>query len=89
MKKTTLVLSLAVASILMLPSCVMQSFVATGNPVGTKTGVSKANNIRGRHKDTTLETACKNGKITKIGVVEYRVTYFLSFAFYKTTVTGE
>jgi hypothetical protein len=61
--------------------------MVTDNPVGTKKGVAKLA-LFGVDKDISLEKACKNGEITKIGTVEVRTTYFI-IPFVKTTVTGE
>jgi NADH:ubiquinone oxidoreductase subunit F (NADH-binding) len=75
------------AGLFMLPSCVQQTYMITDNAVGTKTGVAKLR-MFGKDKDISIETAAKNGKITKIGTVEMRVTYFI-IPFVKTVVTGE
>ncbi len=72
---------------LMLSSCVTSTYMVTDNPVGTKKGVAKLS-LFGADKDISLEKACKNGEITKIGTVEVRTTYFI-IPFVKTTVTGE
>lgn len=72
---------------LMLSSCVTSTYMVTDNPVGTKKGVAKLS-LFGVDKDISLEKACKNGEITKIGTVEVRTTYFI-IPFVKTTVTGE
>lgn len=72
---------------LMLSSCVTSTYMVTDNPVGTKKGEAKLS-LFGVDKDISLEKACKNGAITKIGTVEVRTTYFI-IPFVKTTVTGE
>lgn len=71
----------------LMSSCVSSTYMVTDNPVGKKTGVAKLS-LFGKDKDISLEKAAKNGKITKIGTVEVRVTYFI-LPFVKTTVTGE
>ena len=71
----------------MLSSCVTSTYMVTDNPVGTKKGEAKLS-LFGVDKDISLEKACKNGSITKIGTVEVRTTYFI-IPFVKTTVTGE
>jgi hypothetical protein len=68
-------------------SCVTSTYMVTDNPVGTKKGVAKLA-LFGVDKDISLEAACKNGGITKIGTVEVRTTYFI-IPFVKTVVTGE
>lgn len=87
MKKSIRPLLLAPIAALMLSSCVSVTNMLTDNPVGTKKGVAKLR-IFGKDKDITLEKAAKNGGITKISLVEVRVTYFI-LPFVKTTVTGE
>ncbi len=72
---------------LFFTSCVTSTYMVTDNPVGTKKGVAKLALI-GVEKDISLEKACQNGEITKIGTVEVRTTYFI-FPFVKTIVTGE
>ena len=75
------------AGLFMLPSCVQQTYMITDNPVGTKTGEAKLR-MFSANKDISIEAAAKNGKITKIGTVEMRTTYFI-LVFVKTVVTGE
>jgi len=86
MKKTKLFISM-VAMTALMSSCVTTSYMVTDNAVGSKVGVAKLK-IFGKDKDITLEKAAANGKITKIGTVEVRTTYFI-LPFVKTTVTGE
>lgn len=89
MKKTTkLILPLLAGCVFGLSSCVTTSYMVTNNPVGTKTGVAKLA-LFGKDKDISLEKAAKNGKITKIGTVEQRTTFYLIIPVVKTTVTGE
>lgn len=86
MKKTKLFIS-SIAIAALMSSCVANSYMITDNAVGTKKGVAKLG-VFGKDKDMSLEKACANGKITKIGTVEVRVTTFI-IPFYKTIVTGE
>jgi hypothetical protein len=87
MKKNPLLFVLALG-LLGLSSCVTTTYMVTDNPVGNKTGVAKLS-LFGKDKDISLETAAKNGKITKISTVEVKTTYVLIFPFVKTVVTGE
>ncbi len=75
-------------SILFLSSCVTQTFMVTDNPVGPKKGEASLK-LFSKDADISLEGAAKNGKITKIGLVETRSTYILIFPKLKTTVYGE
>jgi hypothetical protein len=86
MKKTKLFISM-VAMTALMSSCVTTSYMVTDNAVGTKEGVAKLK-FFAKDKDISLEKAAANGKITKIGTVEVRTTYFI-VPFVKTTVTGE
>lgn len=80
-------LALAPIAALLLSSCVSQTFMLTDNPVGNKKGVAKLK-FFAKDKDITLEAAARKGGITKISIVETRVTYFI-LPFVKTTVWGE
>lgn len=73
---------------LFFTSCVTSTYMVTDNPVGTKVGVAKLS-IFGADKDISLERACKNGEITRIGTVEVRTTYIVILPIVKTIVTGE
>lgn len=87
MKKIqTLIAALAIT--VGLSSCVVyETHTVTGNPIGTKRGVVKANAFKS-DADYTMRTAAKKGQISKIGSVDTRVTVFI-VPFYKTVVTGE
>ncbi len=87
MRKSIKSLLLASGAALMLSSCVSVTNMITDNPVGSKKGVAKLR-IFGKDKDITLERAAKNGGVTKISLVEVRVTYFI-LPFVKTTVWGD
>lgn len=66
-----------------MSSCVVaHSYQVTNNPVGTKVGKAKG-------KDTTIQAACKNGNITKVGTVETKMKMILIFPKFETIVTGE
>lgn len=87
MKNKIKLLALAPIAAAMLSSCVSQTFLITDNPVGNKVGVAKLR-FFAKDKDISLEAAAKKGGITKISIVETRVTYFI-LPFIKTTVYGE
>jgi hypothetical protein len=95
MKKTVLVL-LAVLAILMIAGCTTtRPLDLTNNTVGSKVGeaTGKINfmGMFGANVDVSLQTAAKNGGITKIATVDARVTNILGglFVTYTTIVTGE
>jgi hypothetical protein len=74
-----------------LASCsVMAPVAVTDNPVGTRKGVATAKTYFGfGNVDVGIEKAAKNGKITRIATVDYKVTTtFLIYAKYETIVTG-
>ncbi len=84
MKKLTLL----AAVIFSLSSCVVyESHTVTGNPIGTKKGVSRVGAFS-KDKDFTMATTAKKAKIEKIGSVDTKLTICV-FPFYKTIVTGE
>ncbi len=70
-----------------LTSCVSQTYMVTDNSVGTKIGVARFKYFS-KDADFSIEAAAKNGKITKIGIVEVKTTVFF-IPFVKTTVFGE
>ena len=75
----------------MLASCsVMAPVAVTDNPVGTRKGVAMAKTYFGfGNVDVGIEKAAKNGKITRIATVDYKVmTTFLFYSKYETIVTG-
>jgi hypothetical protein len=78
---------LAAIAALGLSSCVSQTYMVTDNPIGTKIGVARYK-MFAKDADFSLEEAAKNGKITKIGLVEVKTTFFI-LPFIKTTVYGE
>lgn len=64
---------------------------ATSNPIGTKVGTSKATAVFGiwLKGDASIQTAARNGGITKISTVDLTRRRGIIFSSYKTTVTGE
>ncbi|PLX06439.1 MAG: hypothetical protein C0596_18410 [Marinilabiliales bacterium] len=87
MKKLKLLFLTASVGMFLASCTIYHQVDVTNNPVGTKVGVAKGSNFG--NCDVTLETAAKNGGITKIGTVEYKAKGFLIFMKYTTTVTGE
>lgn len=84
MKKFKVFIS-AIALTGFMSSCViMESHVTTGNPIGTKEGVSKSK-LAG-NSDAGIAAAAKNGGITKIGSVD---VVYLSTGKFIVKVTGE
>ncbi|MFH1367899.1 MAG: TRL-like family protein [Elusimicrobiota bacterium] len=66
--------------------------MATSNSGSSKVGTSEATGILGMFAtgDASIETAAKNGKITKIHHVDYHSTSVLGlFSSFTTTVYGE
>ncbi|MDR1277126.1 MAG: TRL-like family protein [Treponema sp.] len=66
----------------------------TNNPVGTKVGEASGTlnfgGALGGNADYSLQTAAKNGGITRIATVDLRVKSILGFSVtYTTIVTGE
>jgi hypothetical protein len=66
---------------------------ATGNSVGNKVGTAKATGYFGIlffDQDASIQTAAKNGGITKISTVDIKQTSILGLVVtYETIVTGE
>ena len=73
---------------LSLTSCVSTTYMLTDNEIGTKTGVAKVRPFK-KDADFSIEAACRNGGITKIGTVEVKSKFFILFGTITTTVTGE
>lgn len=84
-------LVLAAGSI--LTSCSISGpLMVTNNPIGSKRGVAERTiwfNITFGHTDLGVATAAKNGGITKIATVDWKVTSKLFRSTYSTVVTGE
>jgi len=66
---------------------------ATGNTVGSKVGTAKASGYLGMiymNADASIQTAAKNGGITKISTVDLKQTsMFNLLTTYECIVTGE
>lgn len=81
------------AAVLVLSSCSMTGpLTATGAPIGKKVGTAKANIICGLAfgGDYSIQTAAKNGGITKISTVDVK-SFNVLFLYQsrQTIVTGE
>lgn len=91
MKKAIYKLS-GLALILAMTSCsVAGPFLVTDN-AGVKTGVSSYNVVFGfkpMNADASIATAAKNGGITKVATVDFKVEGKLFKTTYSTVVTGE
>lgn len=82
---------LAGASMLASCSAAFPGMV-TNNPVGTKRGVASRTIILGitfGHTDLSVATAAKNGGISKVATVDYKVEGGLFKKTLSTIVTGE
>ncbi len=80
--------------LLLITSCSLTLPIsATSNPVGSKVGTAKASGFFGYlylDADASIQTAAKNGGITKISTVDLKQTNFLNiFTGYEVIVTGE
>ena len=71
-----------------LGSCtVSHTAIVTNNPVGSKVGMVQAKTTNTK-ADYSYQAAMKNGKITKVGIAETKVTmFFIPKA--TTIVTGD
>jgi hypothetical protein len=93
MKKVKAFFGLA-AVVAMVSSCSLTLPVnATSNPVGSKVGTAKATGFLGVlffNADASIQTAAKNGGITKISTVDIKQSNILNLLVsYETIVTGE
>lgn len=81
------------SSVAVLASCsVSYPGFATKNPIGSKVGVAERKVFLGLAFGTTdlgVQTAAKNGKITKVATVDITIKGGLFSKTYKVTVTGE
>ncbi len=73
---------------LSLSSCVSTTYMLTDNEVGTKTGVAKVRPFK-KDSDFSIEAACRNGGISKVGTVQVKHKNFGLFFTVTTIVTGE
>lgn len=83
---------LAVAAL--MSSCAVTLPVnATSNPVGSKVGTATATGYLGYlffDQDASIQTAARNGGITKISTVDIKYSSILNIVVtYETIVTGE
>lgn len=71
-------------------SCVTlnHSAYVTNNAVGSKTGVSKATSWDA-NQGVTFNDAMKDGRITKVGIAEYKMKNLIIMIKEEMTVTGE
>jgi len=90
-------LGLAVAGLLFLSSCsIVMPLGATGNTIGSKVGTSKATLYLAPapmgiafDQDASIQTAAKNGGITKISTVDVKQGSVLGIIYtVETIVTG-
>ncbi len=94
MKKIISKVAVLAAFVLMLSSCSLTMPVnATSNTVGSKVGTSKATGFLGIlffDADASIQSAAKNGGITKISTVDIKQTNVLNILTnYECIVTGE
>ena len=93
MKKVK-ILAVMIAAVAMMSSCAITLPVtATSNPVGTKVGIAKATGffyVLFFNADASIQTAARNGGITKISTVDIKQGNILGIiTTYETIVTGE
>lgn len=94
MKKVLRNIVIAGAAAAMLASCSLTLPVAaTSNPVGSKVGTATATGFFGIlffGADASIQTAAKNGNISKISTVDIKATNVLNILTnYECIVTGE
>lgn len=94
MKKVLKNVVVAGAAVAMLASCSLTLPVAaTSNPVGSKVGTATATGFFGIlffGADAGIQSAAKNGNISKISTVDIKATNVLNILTnYETIVTGE
>lgn len=93
--KKRILSAFAVIGLLSLTSCSVTLPVAiSSNPVGKKVGSAKTSAIVGLFfdgGDASIQTAAKNGNISKIATVDFKQTHYLGmiYAQYETIITGE
>ncbi len=94
MTKKIKIISMLVFACTMMSGCALTLPVnATSNPVGDKVGTAKATGYLGYlffDQDASIQTAAKNGGITKISTVDIKCGNILNLiTTYETIVTGE
>lgn len=85
------VLYIGLLGVLLTSCSVAGPIVATGNTNAGKEGIAKKKIWFGlalKPVDVSIEKAAKNGKITKIATVDYKVSAGLFSKTYETIVTG-
>lgn len=93
MKKVKLFLGVLIASLIISACSITLPVNATSNPVGSKVGTAKGTVFLGVlafGADASIQTAAKNGGITKISTVDIKhenILFILQS--YETIVTGE
>lgn len=88
-QKLTLYISILFLCSLLTSCSVMAPVAVTDNPVGTRKGIAVAKTYFGfGNVDVGIEKAAKNGKITRVATVDYRVSTMLFITKYETIVTG-
>ena len=71
-----------------LASCtVIHTAVVTNNPVGSKKGEVKTS--IGKSQGVSFHEAMKNGRITKIGIAEFKAKVIIIIPTQRLTITGE
>lgn len=71
-----------------LSSCtVIHTAVVTNNPVGSKKGEVKTS--IGSSQGVSFHEAMKNGRITKIGIAEFKAKIIVIIPSQRLTITGE
>jgi len=86
-------IAVVLSAVAFMTSCsITAPLTATGNTIGKKVGTAKANVILGMTfgGDYSIQTAARNGGITKVSTVDvtHKNVLFV-FMSYKTIVTGE
>ena len=84
------IIFIILASCMIFSSCSVTAPLAiTDNPVGTRKGIASSTTFFGLgNVDVGIEKAAKNGKITKVATVDYKVSSFLFIIKFETIVTG-
>ncbi len=93
MKKVKTIFALIAIAAMMSSCSLTLPVAATSNPVGSKVGTSKATGYLGMlffDADASIQSAAKNGGITKISTVDIKQGNVLNIIVtYETIVTGE
>lgn len=86
--------SIAIIFAILITSCTMNYPIsATSNPVGKKVGIASGFSVfygLSMFGDATIFNAAKNGGISKISTVDFKITNYLGFfQTYDCIVTGD